>query len=211
MLVFLDESGDTGRKINSGSSQYFVVSLVIFHDNDEALRCDRRIELLRNELNRPNFEFHFAENSRAIRGRFLEAVNSYNFSILTVAVDKDPERLYGEGFNIKESFYKYACHMVLTNASPYLERAKLIIDKSGSGTFQGELRKYLRNKLDDRNGAKIHSFKAQDSRKNNLLQLVDYCVGVSARKIQNKKDWESYYKYISSKELSLQIWPKNNR
>ena len=36
MLVFIDESGDTGRKLEKGSSKFFVVALVIFEDHDEA-------------------------------------------------------------------------------------------------------------------------------------------------------------------------------
>jgi len=209
MLVFLDESGDTGRKISSGSSAFFVVSIVIFLDNDEALRCDQRIGLLRSELGLPhNYEFHFGHNSKRIRQAFLEAVNPYNFSVVTVAINKDPNKLYGEGFKVKSSFYKYACQMVLTNALPYLDKAILVIDKSGNATFQGELRKYLRDKLGDKDGEKIKSFKAQQSHQNNLLQLVDYCVGVSNRKIQSKKDWQEYYKYIAAKQQSWQEWPK---
>jgi len=208
MLAFLDESGDTGRKLEKGSSKYFVVSLVIFLDNEEALRCDQRIGLLRSELNLADkYEFHFADNSKRVRLAFLEAINRYNFTILTVVINKDPNKLYGDGFNIKSSFYKYACQMVLTNAMPYLDKATLIIDRSGNATFQGELRKYLRNKLNDHDGAKIKKFKAQHSHHNNLLQLVDYCVGVSNRKAQNKKDWPEYYKFISAK-INCQEWPK---
>lgn len=209
MLAFLDESGDTGRKIKQGSSKYFVVSLALFLDNDEALRCDQRITLLRSELGlNDDYEFHFANNSRRIREAFLGAINPYNFSVISVAIDKDPDKLFGEGFNVKTSFYKYACQMVLTNAMPYLDRATLIIDKSGGTTFQGELRKYLRNKLADQERSKIKKYKAQDSHKNNLLQLVDYCVGISNRRIQNKKDWRVYYKYISAKQISWQEWPR---
>ena len=51
MLVFIDESGDSGLKIEKGSSRYFTVSLVVFEDNDEALACDQRIKLVRKELN----------------------------------------------------------------------------------------------------------------------------------------------------------------
>ena len=40
MLGFLDESGDTGLKVSSGSSPFFVVALVTFDDDEEALRCD---------------------------------------------------------------------------------------------------------------------------------------------------------------------------
>lgn len=209
MLVFLDESGDTGRKVGSGSSSYFVVSLAIFLDNDEAGKCDQRIGLLRGELGlADNYEFHFSDNSRRTRLAFLGAINPYNFSIVTVAINKDPRKLFGEGFNNKNSFYKYACQMVLTNALPYLDKAIMIIDKSGNSTFQGELKNYLRNKLNDKDRTKISHFKSQESHHNNLLQLVDYCVGISNRKIQNKKDWPEYYKYISAKQMSWQEWPK---
>ncbi|MDP2952974.1 MAG: DUF3800 domain-containing protein [Chloroflexota bacterium] len=35
MLVFVDESGDPGLKLEQGSSTHFVVALVIFEDHDE--------------------------------------------------------------------------------------------------------------------------------------------------------------------------------
>jgi len=209
MLAFLDESGDTGRRTTSGSSRYFVVSLAVFLDKDEALACDQRITLLRKELGiADNYEFHFSNNSKRIRQAFLEAVSRYNFTIITVAIDKDPGKLFGDGFNVKSSFYKYACQMVLTNALPYLDQATLILDKSGGATFQGQLKNYLRHKLNDHERLKIKKIKPQDSHKNNLLQLVDYCVGVSARKVQDKKDWREYYKYMSPKIISWQQWPK---
>lgn len=209
MLAFLDESGDTGRKTNKGSSGYFVVSLVIFLDNDEALACDQRIELLKTELNLPaNYEFHFSRNTKRVKQAFLDAVNRYAFSVITVAINKDPKKLYGEGFNVKSSFYKFACQMVLTNALPYLDQATLIIDKSGSATFQGALKRYIRKTLNDPSRSKIKKIKAQESDKNNLLQLVDYCVSISNRRMQNKKDWREYYKYISAKEVGWQEWPK---
>ncbi len=49
MLAFVDELGDPGRKIPNGSSTHFVVALVTFNDNEDALACDRRIDLLRQD------------------------------------------------------------------------------------------------------------------------------------------------------------------
>ena len=46
MLVFVDESGDPGRKILNQSSRYFVVALAIF-DEDEA-RNSRPAMTIRN-------------------------------------------------------------------------------------------------------------------------------------------------------------------
>lgn len=45
MLIFIDDSGDSGLKIESGSSRYFTIGLVVFEDNEEAVACDQRIQL----------------------------------------------------------------------------------------------------------------------------------------------------------------------
>lgn len=209
MLVFLDESGDTGHKIDKGSSKYFVVGLVVFEDHDEATRCDQRIELLRKELGKPdNYEFHFANNSEKVRLAFINAIAPYSFTCFAVAINKDPALLWGEGFKTKESFYEYACQMVFTNARPYLNSAIVVIDKSGSPVFRSQLNNYLRNKLTDESKDVIKKIKQQESHRNNLLQLADYSTGIIARKVQDKKDWKKYYSAISSKIIWVQEWPK---
>ncbi|HEY5298534.1 MAG TPA: DUF3800 domain-containing protein [Verrucomicrobiae bacterium] len=82
MLVFIDESGDPGLKIGSGSTDYFIVTLVAFEENDEALKTDQRIELLKHELGfPPHFEFHFTNIKGSYRAAFLSAVASYGFFI----------------------------------------------------------------------------------------------------------------------------------
>lgn len=72
MLVFIDESGDSGLKIQNGSSRFFTVALVVFEDNEEAINCDKRIELLKGELGwEKGSEFHFKNNSDKVRKAFL--------------------------------------------------------------------------------------------------------------------------------------------
>ncbi len=212
MLVFIDEAGDTGRKIKDGSSRYFIVSLVLFSENEDAITCDQRINLLRRELNLPvDYEFHFSLNSHNIREKFLTAIQPYRFIYFTVVIDKDPKKLWGPGFTTKESFYKYACQMVFTHALPYLENATVILDRSGSPDFRNRLAKYLRNKLNSENHKRIKKLKQQRSSSNNLLQLADYVTGIINRKSQDKKDWADYYKYIADKEGWVQIWPKDGQ
>ncbi len=210
MLVFIDESGDTGRKTTRGSSKFFVVSLILFEDNDEALACDQRIDLLKRELGKElRFEFHFQDNSDRIRQAFLEVTIPYSFTYFAVVIDKDPKKLIGEGFNVKESFYKYACNMVFSNAKPYLDNATVILDRSGSPTFQKNLKRYLNTKTNGNSDHKIiKKLKQQNSHSNNLLQLADYISGVINRKFQEKKNWKNYYKFISPKEMWVQKWPK---
>ena len=46
MLVFVDESGDAGMKLDEGSSEFFVVTAVLFEENDAANDCAERINLI---------------------------------------------------------------------------------------------------------------------------------------------------------------------
>ena len=76
--------------------------MVTFEENEVAAVCDERIKLLRYELGLPNsYEFHFNSNSRKVRQAFLQAVAPYEFFYHAFALNKDPEKLYGPGFNFK--------------------------------------------------------------------------------------------------------------
>ena len=152
MLIFIDESGDSGLKVKQGSSRLFTISLVVFEENDEAIACDQRIELLKRELGwkGTKSEFHFKRNSDKVRITFLEAVARYNFFYYGIVVNKDPNKLFGEGFKNKESFYKYACSLVFENAKDKLNDALVVIDKSGDLEFRNHLAKYLRGKVNIR-------------------------------------------------------------
>ena len=132
MLVFLDESGDAGRKLEKGSSHFFTVALVTFSDHEEATRCDERIRLLRSEMGlSASFEFHFRDDSHKRRLAFLEAVSPYDFFYHAFVLNKDPSKLYGKGFQYKNSLYKYVCGLVFENAKPHRHRAIVVIDGSG--------------------------------------------------------------------------------
>lgn len=111
MLVFIDESGDTGLKVADGATKYFVIAMIVFSEYDEALSCDKRIKLLRRELRLPeNFEFHFHQNSNRVRDAFFRAVLPYQFFYYGIIINKS--KLFGEGFRNKESFYKYVCGLL---------------------------------------------------------------------------------------------------
>lgn len=211
MLVFVDESGDSGRKILNGSSLYFVVAAVTFEDFDEANACDQRIDRLRDELNlAPNYEFHFSKNSKKVRQAFLNAVSPYPFFYHVFALNKDPQKLWGPGFDNKSSLYKYAVGVTFENAKAWLDNAIVVIDQSGNKQFQGELARYLRKRIKDSEGKRlIKKVKQQRSQGNNLLQLADYVACVSNRYIAGKTDaLELRGRYLCTHEISLQVWPK---
>lgn len=209
MLVFIDESGDSGLKVDLGSSKYFVISLVVFEDLKEAEACDKRISLLSRELGYPEgFIFHFKDNSHKMRMAFLEAVAPYDFFYFGFVLNKDPKKLWGKGFQFKESLYKSVCSYVFENAKPYLRNAKVVIDKSGKKVFRSQLAKYLKKKINNEKDDIIKKVKMQPDRGNNLLQLADYVAGVINRHTQGKKDADEYRRFIATKEINVQIWPK---
>jgi len=210
MLVFIDESGDSGLKIEKGSSRYFTVGLVVFEDKQEAVACDQRITLLKRELGwEGKAEFHFKRNSNKIRLAFLRAVAPYGFFYYGIVINKDPSKLWGEGFRDKSSFYKYACGLVFENAKEKLANATIIIDKSGGLDFRQQLATYLRRKVNERDKRFIGKVKMEESSSNNLLQLADYVSGVINRSVLARKNRaDNFRKIIAHREMYVQTWPK---
>jgi hypothetical protein len=209
MLVFIDESGDPGLKLGSGSTDYFIVTLVAFEENDEALVTDQRIQLLKHELGfPPDFEFHFNSVKGSYREAFLSAVASYGFFYFSIVINK--RKLTGEGFKFKESFYKYACGLVFENAKPHLNNATVVIDGSGRREFRRQLGSYLRRRINDTKGDArfIGKVKIQDSKRNNLLQLADMICGAVARSYSQKEDAKTYRRLVEHREIYVQLWPK---
>ena len=47
MLIFIDDSGDPGFKLDKGSSAFFVIALIIFDDELEAEKVALAIKELR--------------------------------------------------------------------------------------------------------------------------------------------------------------------
>lgn len=208
MLVFIDESGDSGFKLDSGSSEFFTVSLVVFNDLEEANACDHRIQLLKRELGKSEkWEFHFKENSNKIREQFIKAAIKYEFFFYSIVINK--RNIYSENLTSnKDSFYKYTCSLVFENAKDKLDNAIVLIDESGNKDFKKSLSNYLKKRMNDYEKKVIKKVKMQKSHSNNLLQLADYIAGIINRSVLGKDDNE-FRKMISEREISVQIWPQN--
>lgn len=208
MLVFMDESGDSGMRGKPGSSPHFVVTGVLFEDHEEANQCEYRIQELR-ETKRlpPNFEFHFNSCSNNLRTAFLQAVRSSGFFYHSIVLNK--AKLWGEGFQYKNSFYKYTTGLVFENMKPQLSNSIVVLDKCGNQEFRSELAKYLKRRINENDGQRlIKKVKMQRSDGNDLLQLADMVCGAVARSCSDKTDRWRFRRLIRHRELRVQIWPK---
>lgn len=210
MLGFFDEAGDPGLKVGDGSSRFFVVALVTFAEEDEALRCDRRIDGLRGELQLPvTYEFHFAKNPWKIREAFLRAAQAFDFRYHLFILDKAAVIREGRPLRSPEALYQETAGLLFENAKPYLRDAALIIDKGGNRELRGELLRRLRSNADSGEGQRIvKGIKQQDSHRNNLLQIADYVASCNNQAISGKAEsGELQERYLRGKEVTRGVWP----
>jgi hypothetical protein len=98
---------------------------------------------------------------------------------------------------------------VFENAKPYLDRATVVIDGSGSREFRRQLGSYLRKRVNDQQESRyLGKVKIQDSQKNNLVQMADMVCGAVARSYSGKDDAPAYRRLVAHREVYVQFWPK---
>jgi hypothetical protein len=91
LLVLIDESGDPGFKLDKGSTQHFVIAMVIFEDYSQAEACSAAIAAERTRLNiKPEFKFN--KTSANSKDAFFEAIRPFKFCILALVIDKEKIR-----------------------------------------------------------------------------------------------------------------------
>lgn len=197
MLIFIDESGDPGFKVEKGSSKYFVVCLVIFDDVLDAEETALEIKKLRRSLNkRDKFEFKFNKCGREYRIRFLETVKNCRFRIRAIVFDK--EKIYSLHLRgSKDSFYNYSVKTVLEHNNETISNAKVRLDGLGERTFRQSLTSYLRKNLNSKSKIVMKNLKFQDSKDNVLIQLADMVAGTIRKSYDlETQDCGTYLKII---------------
>src|SRR3989338_2367553 len=204
MLVFIDDSGDPGFKLDRGSTPVFVIACVIFDDELEAEKTAVSIKELRRKIKKPdNFEFKFNKSNRELRLKFLKHIASFKLRVRAIVFEKKKIRS-SELKTSKQSFYNYAIKMVLKHNFGTIKNAKLRLDGHGDRLYKREVIKYLRNELNNPNEKIFQKLQFVDSRSNVLIQLADMVAGSIHRVHQvNKNDAKVYYSLIKKREDNL--------
>ncbi|PSR23229.1 MAG: hypothetical protein C7B45_03805 [Sulfobacillus acidophilus] len=198
MLIFMDESGDTGFKFDLGSSRYFVNMLVLVPDAQIAESLRERIEEVRRN-HRWSKEFHFNETPDDIRRAFLQAMGSHRSLVFRAIVVPKTDIFSGFLRENNDSFYNYVTRQVLEYDGGTIQQAKLFIDKRGPRAWRNALAVYLRRQLNSRQQYKILDIKQKDWKENALMQIADRYSGALYRKI-TKNDTRFYDKIKKQKQ-----------
>lgn len=194
MLVFIDDSGDPGFKVQKGSSSVFVIALVIFDDSLVAEETALALKKLRRELKFPDtMEFKFHKSRKEIKRKFLKTCAKQRFRVRAIVVKK--ENIYSNFLRSStDSFFNYVVMQVLRNSGKSVSRAKLKFDKRGEKRIRDELRAYLSRELDNKKNNVFSDLKFVDSKQNILIQLADMVAGCIAS--YNKGKDRDLYKII---------------
>lgn len=206
MLVFVDDSGDPGFKLDKGSTKFFVISLIIFDDELEAEKTAVAIKELRRSLKFPDdMEFKFNKSRRNVREKFLQKINPFGFRIRNLVIDKSLIRS-DELKRNKNSFYSYAIKMVLKHSNNSILNAKVKIDGSGDRIFRKSFLSYLRRQLNSKEKRIIKNCKLVNSKGNVLIQMTDMIAGSVRRSYDKSKTDAGIYKNIIKRHIEDE-WP----
>lgn len=191
MLIFIDESGDPGFKVEQGASPIFVVAMVMFQTAVDAATTEQAInESAARQLHKP--EFKFSKCSNDVRDKFFTAVCGCPFLVRAIVVRKSvihSPRLMTN----KENFYEFFVKTMMKYDDNTINGAKVIIDGSGDKEFRKKLNAALRLRL--RTGA-IKDVRFKNSKNDTLVQLADMCAGAIARSYGTRKDNDRWRKML---------------
>jgi len=201
MIVFIDDSGDPGFKLQKGSSQIFVIGCVVFDDELEAEKTAVAIKELKRRLKFPDdVEFKFNKSSRKVRESFLKTINPFAFKFRCLIIQKRIVRSEELRQN-KKSFYSYAIKLLLKHNGGSIRDAKIRVDGSGDRNFRRSFVAYLRKQLNSAQRKIMRDCKLVDSKENVLIQMADMITGSIYRSYQIDKKDSVVYKKIIQKHI----------
>jgi len=183
MIGFLDESGAPG--IAKTNNDFLVVSLIIFENRDESDKCSEKISKLRDEMKLPDsYEFHYSRNSNKTREAFIKLIGTFNFRTITIAIRKND-------FKRTATYHKIAYNLVREILSRY-KNISITIDSNP--ILLKELKQELKA---NKSSIPVKSMRSQS---NNLIQLADYVVALSTRKLKGTDKAINQYRPLIQKQ-----------
>lgn len=192
--IFMDESGDAGFKVGSGSSPDLCLAIVIFKSSESMDVTEHAMYELKREMGRrKTSEFHFNKESVGVRTTFCMGICQCPFAIRALTVDKS--RIYADS-HLRQSpkhFYNFLTRMLLQHTFGSISDAVLYID----GRMDRELKTYLRQQLNTEGRKIIRETKFKESATTPLIQLADMVAGSVARayRSDDKRD-DRYFRIL---------------
>lgn len=182
-LIFIDDSGDPGFKLEKGASGLFVVACVIFSDTIEAELVSASIKALKRDSGwKQEREYKFHKTTEDQKKAFFKETSRFNFRIRAIVVDKS--KVEEPKLKKDDSFYQKIVVEVLDRFKG-MKEANVYLDGEKGRNYRNRSAAELRKVL-NRNKQRISKFKVEDSKGNVLIQLADMIAGAIREKYELK-------------------------
>ena len=184
---FLDESGEPGSAKNA--KDFLVISLVIFGSREEMIKSSKMVDDLRSKLNlAPSYEFHRSKNSAKIKDEFINLITKMDFKFVAISTHK--KRIKGA------ANYALLARELATKIQQLFDGGIKIVMDSNPSLYK-ELSKITKVPRNER----TIFIKQAKSHSDNMLQMADYVVNISAQKLKARTHGEFYFRKIAKKCL----------
>ena len=197
--IFIDDSGDPGLK--PGASANFLMSAVIFRSKTEVDKIDNVLNAYREDQHwRQDKELKFNKLSHKHRLAILQAVNSLNFEVYSISINKRQFSTLPP--KIQQGLPKWLLGE-LVNHLP-LEKYPIIYfdgperDKG----YRQNIKNYIRKNTPAK---ELHiNFDIRDSASSNHIQLADLVAGAIGYSMQPSEFNHLVYFNIIKKKIASQ-------
>lgn len=181
---FIDESGAPGVAVNN--NDFLVVSAVLFDEQAAMSKCNEAMKRLRAQLGlKKDYEFHCSKNTTFAQNGMFRLIERQKFRFITVSLKKTRKK--------KDASYAEVARLLVQELRKICDETVIVMDKNP--TLCASMRKELR-------AAELKfSLREVESKKNDLIQLTDYVVNLSARKVKESSKISEQYRCLLRKQL----------
>ena len=187
MIIAIDDSGDPGLKMDKGSSSYFVIVAVVFLTDYDAEVTALKVEKFRETLKwKIHHEFKFRKTSPEIRKAFLSEINSCNFVLSVVVVDKTDTNMDIPSNRDASNLYNAVILRAISQVLDESTNARILIDGEGGSSYKRNVKTFFRQNL-PKNA--IKQIRYRDSKNDVLIQLADMIAGSVNRSLTGDEEY----------------------
>jgi hypothetical protein len=181
VYAFVDDSGDPGMKMTTGSTRYLVLAACIFREAEHVEAAAAAIHECRRGLGRgERWEFKHAKTSDDVKDAFFQATKRLTYDVRAIVIDK--QRLHSEPLMTRAGYLQnYAIMQIFTHTLDTVTNAKLVIDGNATRALQLKSATYFRRQVNERAPGTLRKVDYDDSARNPLIQLADMTAGAIRR------------------------------
>jgi tetrahydromethanopterin S-methyltransferase subunit G/biotin operon repressor len=209
IFAFVDEFGTNSFNFEKQSTHFIIAAVICKSENLEKIQDGINNIRKKHKFQKGELKSSKVGKNHNRRIRILKDIINLDFYIYSVVVDK--QKLKGQGFKYKESFYKFLNNLLYKELYRTFPNLKLCVDEYGGNDYMLSFKKYVmkRHKPTLFSGSE---FDILNSKKSNLIQLADFIAGTLGYIYDEKKkntQSKEFLDIIKPKVSDISFFPKD--